>query len=83
MSDPTEAARRERLVEINVVPGSREALKRSTARSGDRPACRRLRGHRVHGPPGGGRRKSDGQKGSLEFQHGPPRLYFNFEPHNK
>jgi hypothetical protein len=24
------------------------------------------------------RRKSDGVKGSLEFQHGPPRLYFNF-----
>jgi hypothetical protein len=27
------------------------------------------------------RRKADGMKGSLEFRHGPPRLYFNFEPH--
>ena len=26
------------------------------------------------------RRRSDGQKGSLEFQ-GRPRFYFNFEPH--
>jgi hypothetical protein len=25
-------------------------------------------------------RKSDGQKGSLEFEH-RPRRYFNFEPH--
>ena len=26
------------------------------------------------------RRRSDGRKGSLEFQHGP-RFYFNFQPH--
>ena len=26
------------------------------------------------------RRKSDGKKGSLEFQHSP-RIYFNFSPH--
>ena len=28
-------------------------------------------------------RRSDGQKGSLMFQHGPPRLYWGFEPHAK
>ena len=28
------------------------------------------------------RRKSDGMKGSLEFQHNP-RYYFNFEPYKK
>jgi hypothetical protein len=27
-------------------------------------------------------RNSDGQKGSLEFQH-DPRFYFNFQPYNK
>jgi hypothetical protein len=27
------------------------------------------------------RRRSDGGKGSLEFQH-QPRFYFNFQPHN-
>jgi hypothetical protein len=25
------------------------------------------------------RRKSDGQKGSLEFRHSSPRIYFNFQ----
>jgi hypothetical protein len=28
------------------------------------------------------RRRSDGQKGSVEFQHSP-RYYFGFQPHNK
>ena len=34
MDDPTEDIRRQRLVEINAEPGSREALKPNTARSG-------------------------------------------------
>ena len=31
-------------------------------------------------PRGVVRRRSDGRKGSLEFQHGP-RFYYSFKPH--
>ena len=84
MNDPTEALRRERLVEINAEPGSRAALE---AQYGQVFDTDELSEHfEVVGfmaPLVVVRRKSDGQKGSLEFQHGPPRLYFNFEPHKK
>lgn len=81
MHDPTEQVRRERLAEINTVPGSREALEAqygqvwNTQELGEQ--------FQVLGflaPLVVVRRKSDGVKGSLEFQHGPPRLYFNFLP---
>ena len=80
MDDPTEAARRERLAEINTEPGSREALERqhgqvwTTEQLGQE--------FQVIGflaPLVVVRRKADGVKGSLEFQH-TPRFYFNFVP---
>jgi hypothetical protein len=82
VSDPTENIRRERLVEINVEQGSRKALE---ARYGQVWNTDELReDFEVVGflaPVVVVRRKSDGVKGSLEFQHGPPRLYFNWQPH--
>ena len=82
MNDPTEAARRERLAEINAEPGSREALE---AQYGQVWNTQQLaQDFEVIGflaPLVVVRRKADGMKGSLEFQHGPPRLYFNFKPH--
>ncbi len=79
MNDPTEAIRRERLVEINAEPGSREALE---AQYGEVLDTAELTSkYEVIGflaPLVAVRRRADGVKGSLEFQHGPPRLYFNF-----
>jgi len=81
MSDPTEPIRRERLAEINSTPNDREAL---TARYGQVWDTEKLmRDFMVEGflaPFVVARRKRDGQRGSLEFQHNP-RLYFNFVPH--
>ena len=81
MSDPTESIRRERLAEINTEPGPRQALE---AQSGQVWDTQQLsQDFEVIGfmaPLVVVRRKVDGVKGSLEFQHNP-RLYFNFEPH--
>jgi hypothetical protein len=81
VNDPTEDIRRQRLVEINAVPGSREALE---ARYGQVWTTRELAEEfEVIGfaaPLVVVRRKADGVKGSLEFQHNP-RLYFNWQPH--
>ena len=81
MSDPTETIRRQRLAEINAEPGSREALEaghgqvwNTTELSQDFNVLGFMAPYVVV------RRKSDGVKGSLEFQHNP-RLYFNFSPH--
>jgi hypothetical protein len=78
MSDPTETIRRQRLVEINAEPGSREALE---AQHGQVWTTTELsQDFEVIGfmaPLVVVRRKSDGVKGSLEFQHSP-RFYFNF-----
>jgi hypothetical protein len=80
--DPTESIRRERLAQINAEPGSREALEArygqvwNTDQLGD--------DFEVIGflaPLIVVRRKSDDVKGSLEFQHGPPRLYWGFVEH--
>jgi len=80
MHDPTESIRRQRLVEINVEPGSREALE---AEYGQVWTTEQLRDDfEVIGflaPLVVVRRRSDGQKGSLEFQHNP-RFFFNFVP---
>ncbi len=79
MSDPTEPLRRQRLVEINAQPGSREALE---AQHGQVWNTEELsQDFEVVGflaPFVVVRRKSDGVKGSLEFQHNP-RFYFNFK----
>jgi hypothetical protein len=81
--DETEAARRQRLAEINAQPGSREALE---ARYGQVWDTEQLaRDFEVIGfmaPLVVVRRRSDGVKGSLEFQH-HPRLYFDFVPHRE
>jgi hypothetical protein len=82
MNDPTEAIRRERLAEINAEPGSRQALE---AKHGQVWNTQELsRDFDVEGfmaPLVVVRRKADGQRGSLEFQH-QPRFYFSFSPHS-
>lgn len=78
MSDPTEPIRRQRLVEINAAPASREALEAKYGQVWD--AEELARDFEVLGfmaPYVVVRRKADGKNGSLEFQH-CPRFYFNF-----
>jgi hypothetical protein len=78
MIDPTEPIRRERLAEINADPGTREALE---AKYGKVWTTEELAEEfEVIGfmaPLVVVRRKADGVKGSLEFQH-QPRLYWGF-----
>lgn len=80
MSDPTENIRRQRLAEINAVPGSREALEAEHGQVWDTDQLREefdvlafLAPYVVV------RRKSDDIKGSLEFQHAP-RFFYSFSP---
>lgn len=83
MSDVTENLRRERLIEINAEPGSREALEAQYGQVWDTAELSET--FEVIGfmsPVVVVRRKSDGVKGSLEFQHNP-RYYFSFQPHDK
>jgi hypothetical protein len=79
--DPTEDIRRQMLAEINAAPGSREFLE---AKHGQVWSTDELsRDYEVLGfmsPLVVVRRKSDGQKGSLCFQH-HPRFYFGWEEH--
>ncbi len=80
MNDPTEAARRERLAEINTEPGSREALAAEYGQVWDTQQL--TQDFEVIGflaPLVVVRRRRDGVKGSLEFQ-ARPRYYFNFAP---
>ena len=79
MTDPTETLRRERLTEINAEPGSREALEAAYGQVWDTQQLTEdfeLIGFMA--PLVVVRRKVDGVKGSLEFQH-VDRLYFNFQ----
>jgi hypothetical protein len=80
MSDPTEPIRRQRLVEINSEPGSREALEAKYGQVWDTNQL--AEDFEVIGFSAlvVVRRKGDGVKGSLEFQHNP-RYYFAFHPH--
>jgi hypothetical protein len=83
MSDPTEVVRRERLVEINLVPGSREALEAKHGQVWDTDQLSEdFEAIGFMAPLIVVRRRADGLKGSLEFQHSP-RFYFNWQPHNK
>ena len=81
MDDPTEPIRRERLAEINAESSTREALE---AQYGKVWTTNELaEDFEVIGfmaPLVVVRRKADGMKGSLEFQH-QPRFYFNFQQH--
>ncbi len=83
MSDETEAIRRQQLVEINAQPGSREALEAEHGQVWDAQQLRQ--DFTVEGfmaPYVVVCRKSDGQRGSLMFQH-DPRFYFSFEPYRE
>lgn len=79
MSDPTETIRRERLVEINSQPNHRASLEAKHGQVWD--TSKLAEDFEVIGflaPFVVVRRRSDGKKGSLEFQH-QPRFYFNFQ----
>lgn len=81
MSDETEMARRRRLAEINLVPGSKEALEQQYGEVWDTDQMSELfRPVGFMAPYLVVVRIADNQKGSLEFQH-DPRFYFNFKPH--
>ncbi len=80
MSDETEAIRRELVAEINAAPGSREALQAEHGQVWDTQELGR--DYEVIGfaaPLVVVRRKSDGVRGSLFFQHNP-RFYYGFQP---
>ena len=81
MPDSTEPYRRQRLAEINFQPGSRESLE---AQHGQVWSTEELsQDFEVTGfmaPFLVVRRKCDGKKGSLEFQHNPS-FYFGLSPH--
>ena len=78
MSDPTELIRRQQVAEINAEPGSREYLQQQ---HGDVWTTTELQEQfEVLGflaPYCVVRRRSDGVRGSIMFQH-DPRLYFGF-----
>lgn len=79
--DPTEAIRRARVQEINADPGSRKTLEARYGRVWD--TSQLADEFEVLGfaaPLVVVRRKSDGARGSVEFQH-YPRFYFNYVPH--
>lgn len=79
MSDPTETIRRQQLAEINADPGSRDALEAKHGQVWDTNQLREE--FEVLGfaaPLIVVRRRSDGIKGSLYFQH-DPRFYFDFQ----
>lgn len=81
MNDPTETIRRERVAEINLQPGSREAREAQYGQVWNTDQLSEdfdVLGFMA--PLVVVRRKSDGRKGSLEFQHSP-RIYFNYQPH--
>ncbi len=78
MTDPTENIRKQMLVEINAAPGSREFLEHKHGQVWD--TSQLSEDFEVLGfmAPVVVRRRSDGQKGSMMFQHSP-RFYFGFE----
>ena len=80
MSDPTEAARRQRIAEINQGDTNRAELEAQygTVWSSDQMTSEFV-AIGFMAPFIVVRRKSDGVKGSLEFSHSP-RFYFNFQP---
>ena len=81
MPDTTEPYRRQRLAEINDEPGCREALEAQHGQVWNTDEL--SRDFDVIGfmaPFVVVRRRGDGKKGSLEFQH-QPRFYFGFSPH--
>ncbi len=81
MNDPTETLRRQRIVEINAEPGSREALEAKYGQVWDTDQMtEEFEAIGFMAPLIVVRRRSDGVKGSLEFRNNP-RYYFAFQPH--
>ena len=80
MTDQTESIRREMTKNINAVEGSREYLEAKYGQVWDTTELQQE--FSVEGfmaPFVLARRKSDGIRGTLKFQHSP-RFYFSFEP---
>jgi hypothetical protein len=78
MADPTEQIRRNQIIEINSEPGDRESLEARYGKVWDTQelaADFEITGFLA--PFVVVRRRSDGSKGSLSFQH-HPRIYFDF-----
>lgn len=83
MSDPTETIRREMVAEINAAPGTREYLELKYGKVWDTNQLQEeFEALGFMAPVIVVRRRADGQKGSLTFQHSP-RFYFDFQPHTK
>ena len=79
MTDPTEAIRRQQVAQINAQPGTREYLEAKHGQVWDTSELQQefdVLGFLA--PYVVVRRRSDGAKGSVMFQHSP-RLYFSFE----
>ena len=79
MSDSTETIRRSMVAEVNAQPGSREALEAEHGRIWD--TTQLSEDYEVLGfaaPLIVVRRRIDGVRGSLFFQHNP-RFYFGFQ----
>ena len=82
MFDPTEQIRRELVAEINANPGSREALEAIYGQVWDTDEMTTdFEAIGFMSPFVVVKRRSDGQKGSLEFQ-ARPRFYYAFTPDN-
>lgn len=83
MTDPTEPTRRQRLAEINTEPASREALEALHGQVWDtRQLTEEFEVLGFMAPLVVVRRRVDGVKGSVEFQHNP-RFFFNWRPHEE
>ncbi len=80
MSDATESIRRKMVKEINHEPGSREDLEQKHGQVWDTQEMQEeFEPLGFMAPLIIVRRRSDGTKGSLKFQHNP-RFYFDWSP---
>lgn len=78
--DSTETIRRQMVVEANFEPGSREALEAQHGQVWDTQQMQQdFEAIGFMAPFIVVRRKCDGRKGSLTFQHNP-RFYYEFQP---
>jgi len=80
MSDPTETIRREMVAEINTEAGERAALEAKYGQVWTTDEmCKEFEAIGFMAPFVVVKRRVDGVKGSLMFQHSP-RYYFSFNP---